>query len=133
MGLAASTEVDTVSPLRSLYVYYRLPMPSVKDNDLVLAIRMLELCRPPKAWNRSLWSVSTQTTLKEVLEAASVRRDGILSDASVSNLQSTASLMVGKDPGVGDGTARKLLQAHLSGKNVITPGSLAAANVENAA
>src|SRR4051794_6504758 len=105
-------------------------MPTVKENDLILAIRIRELCRPPTAWNRSLWSLSTQTILREVLEAAKVRRDGILSDASVSDLQATAAIVVGRDPGVGDAKARKYLQPFLSGKQVVTPGSLAAANID---
>jgi hypothetical protein len=104
-------------------------MPSVKDNELILAIRMRELCRHPTAWNRSLWSVSALTSLREVLEAAAVRRDGILSDASVCNLQHTAAILLGKDPGVGDPEARKRLQGHLPSKFVITPGSLAAASI----
>jgi hypothetical protein len=105
-------------------------MPSVKDNELVLAIRMRELCRPPTAWNRSLWSVSAETALREVLEASLVRRDGILSDASLSNLQHTTSVVLGKDPGVGDQKARRYLQTILNGKTVITPGSLAAAGID---
>jgi hypothetical protein len=108
-------------------------MPTVKDNDLILAIRMRELCRPPTAWNRSLWSVSTQTTLMEVLEASMIRRDGILSDASLSDLQATAAVIIGKDPGVGDAKARRYLQPFLSGKTIVTPGSLAAASIESAA
>lgn len=108
-------------------------MPSVKDNALILAIRMRELCRPPTAWNRSLWSVSTQTILREVLEASMARRDGILSDASVSDMQASAAVVIGKDPGVGDAKARKHLQPFLSGKSIVTPGSLAAANIESAA
>jgi len=108
-------------------------MPTVKNNDLVLAIRMRELCRHPSAWNRSLWSVSALTALREVLEASLVRRDGILSDASLSNLQHTTSVLLGKDPGVGDQKARKYLQTVLNGKTVITPGSLAAASIHQAA
>ncbi len=107
-------------------------MPTVKDNELVLAFRMRELCRPPTAWNRSLWSVSALTSLREVLEASAVRRDGILSDASVSNLQHSTAVLLGKDPGVGDSSARKHLQGALSGKSVITPGSLAAATIDQA-
>ena len=107
-------------------------MPSVKDNDLILAIRMCELCRPPTAWNRSLWSVSSQTILREVLEASQIRRDGILSDASVSDLQTTAVILIGKDPGVGDAKTRRYLQPFLRGNAVVTPGSLAAANIEHA-
>lgn len=107
-------------------------MPTVKDNGLVLAIRMCELCRPPTAWNRTLWSVSTQTSLKEILEAAEVRRDGILSESSLSNLQHTTAILIGKDPGVGDDNARQYLQKYLKGKSVITPRSLAAATIEQA-
>ncbi|QJX01060.1 hypothetical protein [Frigoriglobus tundricola] len=106
-------------------------MPTVKDNELVLAIRMRELCRPPSAWNRALWSVSAQTALREVLEAAKVRRDGILSDASLTNLQHTTAVLLGKDPGLGDAVARKHLQTALqNGKSVITPGSLSAATID---
>lgn len=107
-------------------------MPSVKDNDLLLAVRMREFCRPPTAWNRSLWSVSTQSLLREVVEAAKVRQDGILSDGSVSNLQGTACILVGRDPGVGDGATRKHLQVSLNPKTIITPASLANANIEMA-
>ncbi len=96
----------------------------------MLAIRMRELCKPPTAWNRALWTVSSLTSLKEVLEAAKVRRDGILSDASLSNLQHTTSVLIGKDPGVGDDNVRKYLQRQLTGKSVITPGSLSAATIE---
>lgn len=105
-------------------------MPTVKDNELVLAIRMRELCRAPTAWNRALWSVSTLTALSEVQEAATVRRDGILSDASLLNLQHTTAILIGKDPGAGDERSRKYLQAHLQGKSVVTPGSLASATIE---
>ena len=108
-------------------------MPMVKDNGLVLAIRMRELSGLPTAWNRALWSVSTLTSLNEVLEAARVRKDGILSEASLSNLQHTTSILIGKDPGVGDDKARKYLQGQLNGKSVITPGSLASATIEQAA
>lgn len=107
-------------------------MPSVNGNDLVLAIRMRELCRPPTAWNRTLWSVSAQAALREVLEAARVRRDGILSDASVSDLQASTAILIGCDPGAGDAQARKVLHPFLSGKTVITPNSLAAAHIERA-
>ena len=62
-----------------------------------------------------------------------VRRDGILSDASVSDLQGSAAVVIGKDPGIGDAKARKHLQPFLTGKNIVTPGSLAAANIESAA
>lgn len=107
-------------------------MPSVKNNDLVLAVRMHELCKPPTAWNRALWSVSASTSLNEVLEAARVRRDGILSDASLSNLQHTTAILIGNDPGVGDDKNRKYLQGQLKGKLVITPGSLASTSSQRA-
>lgn len=106
-------------------------MPTVKDNELLLAIRMREFCRLPTAWNRSIWSVSALTSLREVLEAAEVRRTGILSDASLSNLQHSTAVLIGRDSGIGN--ARKHVQAALSGKAVITPGSLAAATIDQAA
>ncbi len=81
----------------------------------------------------ALVGVGPGRALREVLEASSARREGILSDASLSNLQHTTSILLGKDPGVGDQSARKHLQTFLSGKSVITPGSLAAANVDQAA
>ena len=107
-------------------------MPTVKDNELILAIRMRELCKPPTAWNRALWAVSALTSLNEVLEAAKVRRDGILSDTSLSNLQHTTAVLIGKDPGVGDDKARYYLQKHLNGKSLITPESLASATIKQA-
>ena len=50
--------------------------------------------------------MSALTSLSEVLEAARVRRDGILSDASLSNLQHTTAILIGKDPGLGVDKAR---------------------------
>jgi hypothetical protein len=101
-------------------------MSKIKDNDLILARRMQEFCRPPTAWNRCLWGVSLQTTLRDVLEASEIRRHGILSDQSVIDLQNSTSIAVGTDIGAGIEKDRKRLQQHLSAKTVITPGSLAA-------
>lgn len=101
-------------------------MTTIKENDLVLARRMQEFCRPPTAWNRCLWGVSLQTTLRDVLEACEVRRHGILSDQSVVDLQHSAAIAVGVDVGAGIEKTRRQLQQLLSGKAVVTPGSLAA-------
>jgi len=101
-------------------------MPTIKDNDLIFARRMQEFCRPPTAWNRCLWGVSLQTTLRDVLEASEVRRAGILSDQSVLDLQNSAAIAVGTDLGAGIEKSRKHLQLLLSGKTVVTPGSLTA-------
>ena len=59
-----------------------------------------------------------------------MRRDGILSDASLSNLQHTTSVLLGKDPGVGHSKARKYLQAALNSKSAITPGSVDAFTID---
>ena len=40
-------------------------MPSVKGNDLILAIRMCEFAVAYRV-NRALWSVSSETILREV-------------------------------------------------------------------
>jgi hypothetical protein len=101
-------------------------MPKIKDNDLVLARRMQEFCRPPTAWNRCLWGVSLQTTLRDVLEACEIRRHGILSDQSVLDLQHSAAIAIGTDVGGGSEKTRRQLQQLLAGKIVVTPGSLAA-------
>lgn len=101
-------------------------MTTIKDNDLVLARRMQEFCRPPTAWNRCLWGVSLQTTLRDVLEACEVRRHGILSDQAVVDLQNSAAIAVGIDVGAGIEKTRRQLQQLLSGRAVVTPGSLAA-------
>jgi hypothetical protein len=104
-------------------------MALVNTNDILLSARMRELCRPPTAWNRALWAVSTQTVLREVLEASLIRREGILSDGSLSDLQNAAGGQVRDDPGVGDKRIRGRLLSFLHGKAVITPGSLAAATI----
>ena len=101
-------------------------MTTIKDNDLVLARRMQEFCRPPTAWNRCLWGVSLQTTLRDVLEACEVRRHGILSVQAVVDLQNSAAIAVGTDVGAGIEKTRRQMQQLLSGRAVVTPGSLAA-------
>lgn len=101
-----------------------------RENDIILAIRIRELCQPPTTWNRSLWTVSSLTILQEILEAASVRRDGILSDSSLQNLQSTASAIIARDPGLGDVTAKRSLLQSVHPKQIITPQSLASAHIE---
>lgn len=102
-------------------------MPEVKHLCRLLGSRMIELCGPPTAWSRALWHVSAEAQLRELLEAAAARRDGILSDESVMQLQKDVLRALGPDPGIGDEAGRRCFQEVLSSKEVITPGSLAAA------
>ena len=50
----------------------------------------------------------------------------------MSDLQATAAIVIGKDPGVGDARRRVAIRRpFLRGNVIVTPGSLAAANIEN--
>ncbi|HWZ32102.1 MAG TPA: hypothetical protein VNX18_12245 [Bryobacteraceae bacterium] len=71
--------------------------------DEITAARLVEFLDPSTPWNRSLWSLSTVLTLREILEAAEANRVGILSDESVKRLGQLAIRLVGKDPGVPEG------------------------------
>lgn len=75
----------------------------VNPIDQIAAARLVELLDPSTPWNRSLWSVGTVLTLREILEAAEANRAGILNDESVKRLGQVALRLIGKDPGVPDG------------------------------
>jgi hypothetical protein len=74
----------------------------VNPVDEIAAARLVEFLDPSTPWNRSLWSLSTVLTLREILEAAEAHRAGILSDESVKRLGQVALRSLGKDPGVPD-------------------------------
>lgn len=72
----------------------------VNTEDQVIAARLVELLSPSTAWNRSLWSINTLLTLREILEAVEASRSGILGPDSLKRLSSLAIRLAGKDPGV---------------------------------
>ena len=73
---------------------------AVNPLDHVTAARLVELLDPSTPWNRSLWTLSTVLTLREITEAAEANRAGILGEDSLKRLCSLATRVVGKDPGV---------------------------------
>jgi hypothetical protein len=83
----------------------------VNPVDEIAAARLVEFLDPSTPWNRSLWSLSTVLTLREILEAAEASRAGILSDESVKRLGQVAVRLLGKDPGVPDNEKQVLSDA----------------------
>jgi hypothetical protein len=79
--------------------------------DEITAARLVELLDPSTPWNRSLWSLGTVLTLREILEAAEANRAGILSDQSVKRLGQVSLRLIGKDPGVPEGEKQVLSEA----------------------
>lgn len=73
---------------------------AVNEFDQITAARLVELLAPATPWNRSLWSLNTILTLREVLEAAEANRAGILGDDSVKKLGTLATRLVGQDAGI---------------------------------
>ena len=54
-----------------------------------IAARVHELLSDRQAWNRRLWSVGSALALRELLEAAVARADGVLSEDTVNYLANT--------------------------------------------
>ena len=79
--------------------------------DEITAARLVELLDPSTPWNRSLWSLSTVPTLREILEATEANRAGILSDESVKRLGQLSLRLIGKEPGVPEGEKQVLNDA----------------------
>jgi hypothetical protein len=83
----------------------------VNPVDEITAARLVELLDPRAPWNRSLWSLGTVLTLREILEASEANRDGILSDESLKRLGQACMRLMRKDPGVPDGEKNILNEA----------------------
>ncbi|MGD1097064.1 MAG: integrase [Bryobacteraceae bacterium] len=83
----------------------------VNPVDEITAARLVELLDPSTPWNRSLWSLGTVLTLREILEASEANRTGILSDESIKRLGQACMRLLGKDPGVPDGEKNVLNEA----------------------
>jgi hypothetical protein len=75
--------------------------------------RLLDFFGAVTPWHRRLWSTGVVLTLRELLEATEAVRAGVLTDASVRNLISSAAPVVGQDRGVGDATKLRVLQQSL--------------------
>jgi len=64
-------------------------------------------------WHRRLWGHGLVLTLKEILEASEAVSVGVLSEAALRYLISTALKLMGPDPGVGPPQQKNLLQQTL--------------------
>ena len=74
---------------------------SVNDREAHTGTRLLDFFDSRSPWNRRLWNSGLSLTLREVLEAATACRAGILSKRSLGFLVGTAHELVRTDPGVG--------------------------------
>src|SRR5437868_14233604 len=77
--------------------------------DQHVAARLLDFFGAKTPWHRTLWTSSTVLVLKEVLEASAAIQAGVLKDASLRNLSSSALSLTGPDPGVGGGEQTRTL------------------------
>lgn len=75
--------------------------------------RLLDFFGAVTPWHRRLWSTGVVLTLRELLEATEAVRAGVLTDASVKYLISSAAPLVGRDKGVGDATQLRVVQQSL--------------------
>lgn len=85
----------------------------VQPFDSIVGARLLDFFNQRTPWQRWLWSTGVVLTLKEVLEASEAVRAAVLSEASLSNLTNSVSIIIGHDPGAGDATQKRLLQESL--------------------
>ena len=94
----------------------------VNEPDVHIGARLLDFFDPRSPWNRRLWNVGLDLTLREVLEAAEAHHSGDLGDRAVSFLANVAQKLVGTDPGAGTDEEKRLLQGALRAK--LRPGGL---------
>lgn len=87
----------------------------VQTFDSIVAARLLDFFNQRTPWQRWLWSTGVVLMLKEVLESSEAVRAAVLSEASLSNLTNSVSIIIGHDPGAGDSTQKRLLQESLKG------------------
>jgi hypothetical protein len=75
--------------------------------------RLSEFFNRRTPWHRGLWSPGLALTLKETLEASEAASSGVLSEAALHYLVSTAIRLIGQDPGAGSARQKRLLQQSL--------------------
>lgn len=81
-----------------------------------VAARLLDFFGRATPWHRSLWSVGSLLTLKEILEASEAARAGVLSPDALEQLVNAGLKQVGLDPGMGNAEQRRALQEVLKPK-----------------
>jgi hypothetical protein len=76
--------------------------------------RIQNLVHPATPWHRALWTISTHTGLREVLEYAEVGIESKTPNDGLTFAASRLTEQVGRDPGVGSSTERRELARLLS-------------------
>ena len=77
---------------------------------VTLQLRLLDFFNSNTPWQRRLWNSGIVLTLREAQEASQAVAAGVLSNATLHNVLSTASVLAARDPGVGDNSQLKVLQ-----------------------
>lgn len=98
-----------------------MPAPVNPANSVAKA-RLLELLSPEVQWQRSLWTVGFCLGITELLEAASMMKQGTLSEASVRRIVSSCKRAVGQELGLRT-EERQVLQENL--KDIPAPDGVA--------
>jgi hypothetical protein len=84
---------------------------NVYDNHV--ASRLLDFFNSSTPWQRRLWNSGIVLTLREARESSEAVAAGVLSNATLHNVLSTASVLAARDPGVGANDQLKVLQGVL--------------------
>lgn len=84
----------------------------------LVAARLKDYFGRRTPWQRRIWNVGSALLLSEVLEAAQMHRTGHVSKGSLEDLAATASVQLGRDPGIGNGPIRSQIQGLLRGNKV---------------
>ena len=86
---------------------------NVQSFEAHVTTRLLDFFDSKTPWHRGLWNVGLVLTLREILEASEAVHAGVLTNASLRFLSSSAMALAGVDPAVGPGAQRELLQKSL--------------------
>jgi hypothetical protein len=78
--------------------------------DSHVASRLLDFFNSNTPWQRRLWNSGIVLTLREAQESSQAVAAGVLSNATLHNVLSTATILAARDPGVGDYSQLKVLQ-----------------------
>jgi len=85
----------------------------VKNEEQLLAARLLEFFTTSTPWHRALWNPGVVLCLRELLEASEAVRAGVLHEDSLRSLAEACARLAASDPGVGNEHQRHALQQTL--------------------
>jgi hypothetical protein len=78
--------------------------------DEHVVARLLDFFNSNTPWQRRLWNSGIVLTLREALEASRAVAVGVISNAALHNVLSTAVVLAAHDPGIGERSQLKVLQ-----------------------